>query len=188
MYPFISLTDGTVTLRPFEFGEAAILQQAVQESLTELKPWMSWARQAYTTETANDFIIITRAKWASGEMYTFAITSSINGQLLGVCSLDHIHPIYHFCNLGYWVRASRHGQGIAGHAAKLIARFAFEKVNLIRTEIVVAAGNDASRHVAEKIGAHYEGILHNRMVIGTEIDDAHMFSLLPSDFGLVAKL
>jgi ribosomal-protein-serine acetyltransferase len=188
MYPFISLTDGTVTLRPFEFGEAAILHQAVQESLTKLEPWMSWARQEYTSETANDFIIITRAKWASGEMYTFAITSSNNGQLLGVCSLDHIHPIYHFCNLGYWVRASRHGQGIAGHAAKLIARFAFEKVNLIRTEIVVAAGNDASRHVAEKIGAHYEGILHNRMVIGTEISDAHMFSLLPSDFGLVAKL
>lgn len=73
-------------------------------------------------------------------------------------------------------------------AAKLIARFAFEKANLIRTEIVIAVGNDASKRVAEKVGAHYEGVLLNRMVIGTEIRDAHMFSLLPSDFGLVAQL
>jgi hypothetical protein len=42
--------------------------------------------------------------------------------------------------------------------------------------------------VAKKIGAHYEGILLNRMVVGTQIYDAHMFSLLPSDFGLVARL
>lgn len=188
MYPFITLTDDVISLRPFELGEAALLHQAVQESITELKPWMSWARQPYTLETANNFITITRAQWASGNIYAFAIINVKNGELLGGCSLSHIHPVYHYCNLGYWVRTSKHGQGIAGRAAKLIARFAFEKANLIRTEIVIAVGNDASKRVAEKVGAHYEGILLNRMVIGTEVRDAHMFSLLPSDFGLVAQL
>ena len=188
MYPFITLTDNIVSLRPFEFGEADMLHQAVQESIPELKPWMSWARTAYTPETANNFITITRAQWASGDLYAFAIADAKNGELLGGCSLSHIHPVYHYCNLGYWVRTSKHGQGIAGRAAKLAARFAFEKANLIRTEIVVAVGNDASKRVAEKVGAHYEGILLNRMVIGTEIRDAYMFSLLPSDFGLAARL
>jgi RimJ/RimL family protein N-acetyltransferase len=102
--------------------------------------------------------------------------------------LSHIHTLYHFGNLGYWVRTSRRGQGIAGRAAKLIARFAFEKVKLIRAEIVIAVGNDASKRVAEKIGAHAEGILFNRIVINELVCDAHMFSLLPSDFGLVAQL
>lgn len=188
MYPFITLTDDIISLRPFELGEAALLHQAIQESITELKPWMSWARQPYTLETASNFITITRAQWASGTIYAFAIINAKNGELLGGCSLSHIHPVYHYCNLGYWVRTSKHGQGIAGRAAKLIARFAFEKANLIRTEIVIAVGNDASKRVAEKVGAHYEGVLLNRMVIGTEIRDAHMFSLLPSDFGLVAQL
>ena len=32
MFPFITLTDGVVTLRPFEFGEENDLHQAVQES------------------------------------------------------------------------------------------------------------------------------------------------------------
>ena len=188
MYPFITLTDNVVILRPFEFGEAAMLHQAVQESLNELKPWMAWARQPYTLETAEHFIAITRAQWASGNMYAFAVLDAKNGELLGGCSLSHIHPVYHYCNLGYWVRTAKHGQGIAGRAAQLIGRFAFEKAKLIRAEIVIALGNEASKRVAEKINAHYEGILLNRMVIGTEISDAYMFSLLPSDFGLIPQL
>ena len=188
MFPFVKLTDGTITLRPFEFGEENALHTAVRESLPELEPWMSWANEKYSSETARNFITLTRSHWSSGAMYAFAIADAQSGEFLGGCGLSHIHSVYSFCNLGYWVRTSRHGEGIAGRAAKLAARFAFEKVNLIRAEIVIAVGNEPSKRVAEKIGAHDEGILLNRMVVGKEIYDAYMFSLLPSDFGLVARL
>ncbi len=188
MFPFTKLTDGLVTLRPFEFGEENTLHSAVRESLHELEPWMSWADEKYSAESAGNFITLTRAHWSSGAMYAFAIADAQTGEFLGGCSLSHIHPVYYFCNLGYWVRTSRRGEGIAGRAANLAARFAFEKVNLIRAEIVVSVGNEPSKRVAEKIGAHAEGILLNRMVVGRDIYHAHMFSLLPSDFGLVARL
>jgi len=188
MFPFITLTDGIVTLRPFEFGEEKALHQAVHESLPELEPWMSWANEKYTNETALNFITLTRAYWSNGTLYAFAITDAKTGAIIGGCSLSHLHPVYHFCNLGYWVRSSRHGEGIAGRATQLAARFAFEKVKLIRAEIVIAVGNERSKRVAEKVGAHYEGILLNRMIVGKQVCDAHMFSLLPSDFGLVALL
>jgi RimJ/RimL family protein N-acetyltransferase len=48
--------------------------------------------------------------------------------------------------------------------------------------------NEYSKQVAEKAGAHYEGILLNRMVVGKNVYDAQMYSLVPSDFGLVAQL
>ncbi len=188
MLPFIKLTDGIITLRPFEFGEENDLHKAVHESLPQLKPWMAWANEKYTTETALNFITLTRAYWSSGTLYAFAITDTKTDRIIGGCSLSHIHPVYHFCNLGYWVRTSRHREGIAGRAALIAARFAFEKIKLIRAEVVIAVGNEPSKRVAEKIGAHYEGILLNRMVVGTQVCDAHMFSLLPSDFGLVARL
>ena len=188
MFPFITLTDGKINLRPFEFGEESVLHKAVQESLSELEPWMSWANKKYTNDTALNFITLTRAYWTNGSIYAFAITDAQTGAVIGGCSLSHIHPVYHFCNLGYWVRSSRHGEGIAGRAARLAARFAFEKIGLIRAEIVIAVGNEPSKRVAEKMGAHYEGILLNRMVVGTQIHDAYMFSLLPSDFELVARL
>ena len=68
------------------------------------------------------------------------------------------------------------------------ARFAFEHLGLIRVEIVIAVGNQASLRVAEKLGAHDEGILLNRIVVGKSIYDAHMYSLIPSDFGLTSRL
>jgi RimJ/RimL family protein N-acetyltransferase len=135
-----------------------------------------------------EFIRITRARWQDGTLFAFGIFDAQSGSVLGGCSLSHIHPVYHLCNLGYWVRTSRRGEGIAVCATRLAARYAFEKVGLIRVEVVMAVGNTASRRVAEKAGAHYEGILHNRMVVGREIYDAHMYSLIPSDFGLMTSL
>jgi ribosomal-protein-serine acetyltransferase len=186
MLSSILLTDEEVLLRPFRLEDAAQLYCAVRESLKELKPWMSWATDGYTELTAREYITIARARWDEHSFYAFAILRA--GELLGACTLSSIHPLYRFCNLGYWVRTSCHGQGIAGRAAKLAARFAFENLGLIRMEIVIAVGNLASLRVAKKIGAHDEGILLNRIVVGKSIYDAHMYSLVPADFGLVAHL
>jgi RimJ/RimL family protein N-acetyltransferase len=168
--------------------DAAQLYAAVRESLTELKPWMSWAHNGYSFQESEEFIQITRARWDERTLFAFAMIDAADGSILGGCSLSHLHPVYHLCNLGYWVRTSRHGEGIAGRAAKLAARFAFEQVGLIRVEIVVAMDNKASIRVAEKVGAYYEGILRNRMVVGRNIFDAHMYSLVPQDFGLMTGL
>ncbi len=188
MLPFTTLSDDKIILRPFDLTDAPVLHRAVRESLTDLKPWMSWAHDEYSEKDALDFIVLTRAGWSNGSLFAFCIIDANTGDLLGGCSVSHIHPVYYFCNLGYWVRTSQRSRGIAGCAALLAGRFAFEKVGLIRAEIVVAVGNEASIKVAKKIGAHYEGTLLNRMVIGGQIKDAEMFSLLPSDFGLVARL
>jgi len=182
------INDGVILMRPFRFADAEALFSAVSESLVELKPWMSWAHDGYSLEEAKDFIRITRARWQDGTLFAFAITEAKSGSVLGGCSLSHIHPVYHLCNLGYWVRTRRRGEGVAVRATKLAARYAFEKIGLIRVEIVMGVKNTASQRVAEKVGAHYEGILHNRMVVGREIYDAHMYSLIPKDFGLITSL
>jgi RimJ/RimL family protein N-acetyltransferase len=182
------ITDGVILMRKFHLLDADELFTAVHESLTELKPWMSWAHDGYSLDEAKGFIRITRSRWEEGTLFAFVITDAKSGSVLGGCSLSHIHPIYHLCNLGYWVRTSRRGEGIAVRATRLAARYAFEKIDLIRVEVVMAVGNRASQRVAEKAGAHYEGILHNRMVVGREIYDAHMYSLIPTDFGLATSL
>ncbi len=186
MLSSIHLIDGDIILRPFHFEDAQPLCQAVRESLKELSPWMSWANEQYTEMTAREYISIARARWEERTLHAFAITRGSG--ILGGCTLSSIHPVYQFCNVGYWVRTACQGRGIAGRAAKLAVRFAFEKLGLIRAEIVVAVGNDRSARVAEKIGAHYEGTLLNRMVVGKSVYDARMYSLLPSDFGLAARL
>ena len=183
-----SIGDERVVLRPFRMEDSMQLYEAVRETLTELKPWMSWAHDAYSQQEADDFVRLTRARWEEKTLYAFAITDAQTGDVLGGCSLSHKNPVYHYCNLGYWVRMARWGEGLAGRAAKLAAQFGFEQAGVIRAEIVVAVGNERSVRVAEKMGAHYEGLLLNRMVVGKAIHDAHMFSMIPSDFGLSAHL
>jgi len=182
------IQDGVVLMRPFHLRDADETYEAVRESLTELKPWMSWAYDGYSLQDAKEFIRITRSRWEEGTLYAFVITDAKSGSVLGGCSLSHIHPVYHLCRLGYWVRTSRRGEGIAVRATRLAARYAFEKIGLIRVEVVMAVNNKPSQRVAEKAGAHYEGILHNRMVVGKQIFDAHMYSLIPQDFGLMTSL
>jgi len=188
MIPYSTLTDGQVNLRPFQFTDAPELYAAVRESLPALKPWMAWAHDGYSQRDSTDFIAIARAKWEEGILYGFAITNAQNGSLIGGCNLSHISNFFHFCNLGYWVRASCQGKGHAGRAALLATRFGFERLNLRRVEVVVATGNTASLRVAEKIGAHREGILRNRIAVGPKSHDAVMFSLIPEDFGLRVRV
>ncbi len=181
-------SDGVIVLRPLRADDVTSMYDAVCESLAELKPWMSWAHDNYQKRETRDWITLAQARWNEGSYYGFAITEAQTQTFLGGLSLSQIHPLYHFCNLGYWIRSTQRGHGYAGRATRLAARFAFERLKLIRVEIVVAVENEASQKVADKIGAHREGILHNRMVVGARVHDAVMYSLLPSDFGLAVRL
>jgi RimJ/RimL family protein N-acetyltransferase len=73
-------------------------------------------------------------------------------------------------------------------AARLAARFAIERLDMVRVEVVVATGNEASLRVAEKLGAKREGVLRNRITVGTRIHDAVMFSVVPEDLALKPQL
>jgi ribosomal-protein-serine acetyltransferase len=64
----------------------------------------------------------------------------------------------------------------------IAARFGLDTVGLQRFEIVVETTNVASLRVAEKAGAHHEGILRNRLNSYGVPRDVVMFSLIPQDF------
>ena len=180
-------TDGVITLRPLRIDDAPGVFKAVRESLDALKPWMSWAHDDYRVEESREFINRTIEGWEKGEAFALAITDARDGTFLGGSGLNNLNQAYRLANLGYWVRSSRRGQGIAPRAARLAARFGFERLGLLRAEIVVAVGNAASLRAAEKSGALREGVLRNRITVGEKIFDAVMFSLTPQDFGIKPK-
>jgi ribosomal-protein-serine acetyltransferase len=184
MYSQPILTDKVVALRPFHPRDVDAFHAAVTSSLDDLIPWMTWAHPNYNRAEAAEYIRIVGESWDTGRYYAFAITDAHDGTMFGAASLSHIHPVYNFCNLGYWIRTSRRGNGLAGRAARLAAKFGFEQLGLIRVEVVVSAGNDASLKVAEKSGARREGILRDRITVREQIHDAVMFSFIRSDFGL----
>ena len=178
----IELTDGFITLHPYQMGDIDSLYQAVRESIPEVSLWMNWCHPGYSIEESRTWVEGRAERWDRGTAYDFAITKATGGQYCGGCGLSHLWFDTGLANLGYWVRTSETRKGTATAATLLLARFAFNELKLNRLEIIAAVGNMASLRVAEKAGATKEGVLRNRLVINGEPRDAVMLSLVPQDF------
>jgi ribosomal-protein-serine acetyltransferase len=168
-------------LRPFRDDDDNRLYEAVRESMADVSPWLSWCHQDYSIDESRQFISSRAQAADSDEWYSFGIFEKDTRTLLGGVGLNFINRVHQIGNLGYWVRTTAAGRGIATQAARLMARFGFEQVGLHRVEIVVALPNVASQRVAEKTGAVREGVLRNRLLIRGVAHDAVMFSLIPKD-------
>jgi ribosomal-protein-serine acetyltransferase len=95
--------------------------------------------------------------------------------------LNQFNHYHNYGNLGYWVRTSATGRGVATAAALLAARLGFEDLGLQRIEIVAAVGNLPSQRVAEKVKAKREAVLRNRLWHHDRSQDAVMYSLVAAD-------
>jgi ribosomal-protein-serine acetyltransferase len=177
----LNSSDGKLLLRPYEFDDAEAVFAAAEASRAELSRWMDWCTPDYSIEDTYDWYKKLPGAWERGEVYGFAVLDAANRTILGGCGLNHILWDYRLANLGYWVRSDRTGQGVATQAAFAVARFGIEQLRLRRIEIIAAVDNAASRRVAEKTGARFEGILRNRIKIGDRNLDAAMYSLIPED-------
>lgn len=124
------------------------------------------------------------ALWEQDDTYMFYVLDGSTEQMVGTVFLNHVNRTHQFANLGYLVRTSRTGEGIATQAARLVAQFGFEKLGLQRIEIVAHKDNQPSLKVAEKLHAVREGLLRNRVILKGVPTDAYMHSLIPADFGL----
>jgi RimJ/RimL family protein N-acetyltransferase len=167
----------TVTLRLLTDSDADVLYAAVRESYDEVSPWMVWCRADYSLETAATWIRSTANGRETGTSYEFGVFDA-HGAFAGVCGINHINTVDRFANLGYWCRTSLSHQGITPEAVRAVAAWTFANTDLNRLEIVVAVGNYRSQRVAEKVGAHREGVLRKRMMVGGLPSHAVMFSIV----------
>jgi ribosomal-protein-serine acetyltransferase len=172
----------SVSIRRFRTEDAEALYTAAHESVPELCHWMVWCTPGYSCEDASAFIQKTFVLWEEGTRYSFAIYNQQDGELLGSVGLSRVDRTHRFANLGYWVRTSRTGRGVACTAARLAAGFAFAELSLNRVELIIPVDNLPSIRVAKKLGAHCEGILRRRLMLRGRPQDALAYCLLAEEF------
>ena len=171
------MTRPLCRLRPYEPGDAKALWEAARESVAEVSPWLEWCHAQYSMAEAVEWIQSRAPLAAEGREYTFAIVGD-DGRFLGGCGINQINRIHRFANLGYWVRSSATGRGVAGEAVRQAADFTFRRTDLVRLEIVCAVGNERSQRVAARAGAVREGVLRSRLLLHGQPVDAVMYSLV----------
>ena len=169
----------SIAIRFYEESDAESLNEAAQESTAEVYRWLPWCHPDHSIEDASRWISEQVEARSSGTAYEFVITSE-GGRFLGGCGLNHVDDVDRRANLGYWVRTSATGQGVARQATVALARWAFAETNLERLEIVVAQGNVASQRVAESVGATCEGVARRRLLLHGHFHDALVHSIVRS--------
>jgi RimJ/RimL family protein N-acetyltransferase len=174
-------SDGRTAIRPYRIDDTGALFEAVRESVDQISPWLDWCHPNYSRSDSETWVSSRETAWRRGEDYSFVIVDPATQIFLGGCGLNDINPTHGFANLGYWVRSSWTGRGVAPAAAGLVARFGFQQRGLKRIEIVAAVDNTASQRVADKVGAHREGVLRCRLMIRGKLYDAVMYSLIRAD-------
>ena len=73
------------------------------------------------------------------------------------------------------------GRGVATHAVRLIADWAFRDLQVARLDLNCGPDNLASQRVAERCGFTREGVLRSHIPFKGTRRDTVVFSLLPGD-------
>ncbi|HEV2623003.1 MAG TPA: GNAT family N-acetyltransferase [Frateuria sp.] len=177
----LELAEEALLLRAWRTEDATALHEAVRESLAGIGRWLPWCHAGYDLDEAQAWIRHCRERWVAQEQFAFGVFEQDTGALLGSAGLNQRNHVHRSANMGYWVRQSRLGRGIASHATRLAARFGFDTLGLVRIEIVALPDNRASRRTAERAGARFEGIARHRLWMREEARDGAVYALVPAD-------
>ncbi len=173
------LTDGVVTLRPWEAGDADALVAAIDGD-PEISLWLELIPQPYREPEARTWIAQAAAMWRDETGSTFAVLA--DDRVVGGCGINWIDREHGVGDVGYWLRRDARGLGYVTRAVRLAARWAFES-GCERLQLRADSENDPSLRVAERAGFTREGVQrsarHNPR-LGRRMNFV-VYSLLPGD-------
>ena len=172
------LANANLVIRPFEAGDADEFVRAAHESIETVGRWMSWCTPSFNREQALAWFATCDQDREAGRAFDMGLFCATTGQLLGGAGINQLSPHHRYGNIGYWVRQSRQGCGIARQAVALLRDFGFQRLGLFRLEIVMGVGNSASEAVAIAAGATFECRARNRIFLHAQPFDAHIYSLV----------
>jgi ribosomal-protein-serine acetyltransferase len=157
-------------------GDGAVVQEAIQESLAELLPWMPWAHGPQSVEASEAFARQAHADFLARRDLPLFLFRRDDGMFVGGSGLHDLNWSVPSLGIGYWVRTSLVGQGFATEATVRIADFAFDELAAERVEIWCDASNERSAAVARRAGFAFEARMQrNRRNTLGELSDSLCF-------------
>jgi RimJ/RimL family protein N-acetyltransferase len=174
-----------VVVRCWEPNDAPLLKEAVDSSLDELRPWLPWAlNDPQTVEEKVQLLRRFRAQFDLGEDFVYGVFSRDESEVVGGSGF-HRRVGEGAFEIGYWIRSSRAGQGLATEATAALTRIGFEVCEVDRIEIHCEPENERSLRIPRKLGYAEEAWLRRRLypAPGGEPRDVVVFSLFRDTYG-----
>lgn len=125
----------------------------------------------------------------AGTLVRFTIIDRASGRAVGSTSLFDIRPRDRGIEIGWtWLGRDWQRTGINTECKYLLLRHCFATLGAIRVQLKTHRLNFQSRRAIERIGAQFEGILRNHVIMpdGTYRDSAY-YSVIESEWPAVKR-
>ena len=174
-------------------GGGARLNEAIVESIDDLRVWMPWAQEVPSLEESEEYCRRARARFVAREDMGVQLwlrdESGAQSTLVGGSGLhprDWNVPSF---EIGYWCRTQFQGQGYISEAVRAITQFGFEIADAKRLFIRCDSQNSRSRRVAESCGFQFEGEARSDSLSadGKSVRSTLCFSMLPDQWRAMQK-
>lgn len=170
-------------LRPFRRRDVDPLVEGVLDSLPELERWLPWVHRRYGRADGLRFIRDSSAAWIEGRAHDFAIRYLDQpDHHVGNISVWPTSERERSGEMGYWIRTTEGGKGIATEAGARVLQVGFEELGLHRITLRIAVGNTRSERVAEKLGFVHEGLLRKEVLVKGEWLDHTLWAMLEDEY------
>jgi len=119
--------------------------------------------------------------------YPYLISLSRTKDIIGGAGIVRIDKRDNHGEIGYWIGKPYRGKEYAMEATYLLLDYGFNKLKLNRLSINCSTKNSKSKKVIQKLGAKYEGIARQKILIGKRYHDEYVHSILRTEFPTIKK-
>ncbi len=176
----VTLQGKKVTLTPLSEAHHDDLVNATQDG--EL--WKLWYTFVPSPESMQENIQTRLSMQAAGTMLPFAVIDNQTGCAIGMTTYLNIDKPNRRVEIGgTWYRKSAQRTAVNTECKLLLLTNAFETMHCIAVEFRTHVFNKASRKGIERIGAKFDGILRNHMIMpDSSLRDTCVYSIIASEW------
>lgn len=142
-------------------GDGALFNQAIDESLNSLSPWLGWASPPPTLEQSEMTCTRAFARFLLNEDLMVFFFSRSNGELVGGGGLHNANWKLRQFAVSYWGRTRYSGAGLITEGVRALVDHALSILQATRIYLASDESNTPSWRLAERAGFELEGILRN---------------------------
>jgi RimJ/RimL family protein N-acetyltransferase len=176
--PLPELVMPRLVLIPPALGEEDALADALNTSLDDLRPWLGFAQAPSTADELRGVIGAAREGIAAGRMLQWRLWNATRDQILGSIDVHQIDWSVPKAEIGYWLRTSAVGQGLAAEAVQRVVRYLMEEHRFARVEARCDIRNLRAQRVVERLGFTREGVArHDERDVAGALADLAVYAI-----------
>ena len=173
-----------LVVRCWEPRDATLLKEAVDASIEHLRPWMPWVQ--HEPQTLDEKVELLRRFRGSFDLETdfvYALFARDESRVVGGSGL-HRRSDESALEIGYWLRPTETGTGLATEAVAALTVAAFRHSGAARVDIRVDMRNERSLAVPRRLGYTEDATLRRRLppiLDGAPPGDVVVFSMFAGE-------